>query len=149
MDAQQRKRYIRLIYSKVFRYLGVTLVLCAIIGGIYGDRLHFVFALCAAGAGYICWCWFTHLKRIGFKLVGFGERMKVKVKTPYVLRRIKHKRLHKPSFMMTNADFDDNLINATACNEEEFSKEKIQASQMYARAVCGAMLFIISFFVKI
>ena len=37
MDAQQLKRYIRLIYTKAFRYLGAVLVLCALIGGIYGN----------------------------------------------------------------------------------------------------------------
>ena len=102
MDAQQLKRYIRLIYTKAFRYLGAVLVLCALIGGIYGNRLHFVFASCAAG-----------------------------------------------SVMMTNADFDDDLVNATACNENEFSKENIIASRMYARAACGVMLIVISFIVNI
>ena len=72
MDAQQLKRYIRLIYTKAFRYLGAVLVLCALIGGIYGNRLHFVFASCAAGSGFLCWGWFTHLKRTGFKLFVFG-----------------------------------------------------------------------------
>lgn len=54
MDAQQLKRYIRLIYTKAFWYLGAVLVLCALIGGIYGDRLYFVFASCAAGSGFLC-----------------------------------------------------------------------------------------------
>lgn len=148
MDDAQRKRYIRLIYSRAFRYLGAALVLCAIIGGLYGDRLHFVFALCAFGAVFLCWGWFTHLKRTGFKLVGFGERAKEKKKTPYILRRDKHKNLHKPAFMMTNADFDDDLVNATACNEEEFSEERVTAARMYARIACGAMLLIISFVIK-
>ncbi len=149
MDAQQRKRYIRLVYAKAFRYLGAALILCAIIGGIYGDRLHFVFASCAVGSGFLCWSWFTHLKRAGFRLVGFAGKPAEQAKTPYIWRRNKQKRLHKPSFMMTNADFDDDLVNATACNENEFSKEKITASRMYARAVCGAMLLAISLIVKI
>ena len=149
MDAQQLKRYIRLIYTKAFRYLGAVLVLCALIGGIYGNRLHFVFASCAAGSGFLCWGWFTHLKRTGFKLVGFGEKTAEQAKTPYIWRIDKQKRLHKPSFMMTNADFDDDLVNATACNENEFSKENIIASRMYARAACGVMLNVISFIVNI
>ena len=67
----------------------------------------------------------------------------------WVWRIDKQKRLHKPSFMMTNADFDDDLVNATACNENEFSKENIIASRMYARAACGVMLIVISFIVNI
>lgn len=148
MDARQRKRYLRLIYARAFRYLGAALVICAIIGGIYGDKLHFVFALCAAGMGFVCWGWFTHLKRTGFKLVGFGEKKPTKAKTPYILRRDKKKRIHKPAFMMTNADFDDDLAGATACNEEEFNEERITAARMYARIACGIMLLIISLAVR-
>ena len=55
MDKAQRKKFIRLVYAKTLRYFAIALVLSAIIASFYGDRLHFVFALCALGGIFLAW----------------------------------------------------------------------------------------------
>ena len=39
MTREERKRYIRLIYARTFRMLGIGLVISAIVGGLYGHRM--------------------------------------------------------------------------------------------------------------
>ena len=105
MDKAQRKKFIRLVYAKTLRYFAIALVLSAIIASFYGDRLHFVFALCALGGIFLAWGWFTYLHATGMRLPGWKTKPGKK-KVPYILRKEKQK-MHKPAFAMDNDDFDD------------------------------------------
>ena len=147
MDKAQRKKYIRLIYTKALRYFATALVLCAIVAAFYGDRLRFVFALCAVGGVFLAWGWFTYLHLTGFRLPGLGTPPEKK-KVPYILRKEKH-RVHKPAFAMTNDDFDDDLVSATTVREAEFSKPQAQQARAWARVICGALLFLVSFLIQV
>ena len=89
MEEALKKRYIRLIYAGAFRYLGIVLVLCAIISALYRSRMYFVFALCAGGGFFISWGWFTYLALTGMKVYGFGKLPKQKKKVPYMYRKDK------------------------------------------------------------
>ena len=147
MEAIQRKRYFRLIYSKTLSYFAWALVGSALVAGIYGERVYFVFALCAAGCVVLAWSWFTHLRAEGFRLPAFWAR-KAKRSVPYIHRRDKTK-LHRPSFAMDNTDFDDDLVSATACNEEEFERKQRDKARVLARAACGLLLFLVSLAIKL
>lgn len=147
MDKTQRKRYLWLIYSRSLRYFSTALMLCAVVAALYGDRLHFVFALCAAGGILLAWGWFGYLHLTGFRLPGL-KSTPGKQKVPYILRREK-KRPHRPAFAMENDDFDDDLVQATTVREAEFSLRQAKMARILARLVCGALLFLISFFIPV
>ncbi len=146
MDKAQRKKFIRLIYSKTLRYFTTALMLCAIAASFYGDRLRFIFALCAAGGVFLAWGWFTYLHATGFRLFGLkGKPGKKNV--PYVLRREKEKP-HRPAFAMENDAFDDDLVDATSAREEEFTKAQVAMARTWSRLACAALLFLVSFLIQ-
>lgn len=147
MGSALRRKYIRLIYAKVFRYLGIVLVLCALIGGIARSRMYFVFALCAAGGVMVAWGWFTYLKATGLKAPGFGQLPSEKKKVPYFLRKNKDT-VRKPAFMMNSEDFDDDLNDATSLSDGDFNEVQIRKMLVWSRIVCGLLLFLISFIIK-
>lgn len=140
-----KKRYARLIYSKALRYFAWGLSLSAIISGIYGNGgIYFVFSLCAFGCAALLWGWFAYLKAKGFE--PFKLKLNLfKQKAPYMHRRDKSKP-HRPAFAMDNSDFDDDLISATACSEEDFNPAQRIKANVIARVSCGAALIALSFF---
>lgn len=141
-----QKRYIRLIYRRTFRYLGAALVIALLAGTLLGGGIYMVNALCAAGFAMICWGWFTYLKMTGMRL--WGRKPKKKT-VPYLHRRFKEKKPHRPSFRMDSTDFDDDLTSATMVSEELFTPKQQYASRAAARAICGALLVILSFLIPI
>ena len=144
MEQKERKQYFRLIYMRTFRYLGIMLVVSLLLGALLGGGIYMVSALCAMGFVMICWGWFTYLKMTGMRPFGRNPNEK-KAKVPYIHRRFKEKRGHRPSFRMDSDDFDDDLASATVVSEEIFTKKQVDAARAIARAVCGAILVILSF----
>ena len=139
------KRYIRLIYQRTFRYLGAALVIALLTGTLLGGGIYMVSALCAAGFVMICWGWFTYLQMTGMRLLRRSSNQPPK--TPWLHRRFKEQKPHRPSFRMDSTDFDDDLTAATMVSEEDFSEKQQNAARAIARAVCGALLVILSFFI--
>ena len=148
MQPNERKKYIRLIYMRTFRYLGILLVVSLLLGALLGGSIFMVYALCAMGFVMICWGWFTYLKMTGMRPFGRNPN-KRKAKVPYIHRRFKEKRGHRPSFRMDSEDFDDDLTAATAVSEEPFTEKQVDAARAIARAVCGVILVILSFFIPL
>ena len=146
MYRTQLKKYIRLIYAKMLRFFAAALVICAVIAALYGDRLHFIFALCAVGGVFLFWGWFTYLHATGMRLPGWKAKPGSQ-KVPYILRKEK-KKTHHPAFAMDNDDFDDDLVDATTVREAEFSKPQIEMERVFARMGCAALLFLVSFIIK-
>jgi len=146
MDKKERSRYVRLIYRHTFKHLGAALVLSLIAGTLLGGGFYTVSAVCAAGFVLICWGWFGYLKATGMHPFGRAKAQK-KVKIPYIHRRFKDKRLHRPSFQMDSADFDDDLTAETLVSEEIFTERQAAIARMTARLVCGAVLVLFSFFI--
>jgi len=148
MDKKERSRYVRLIYRHTFKHLGAALVLSLIAGTLLGGGFYTVSAVCAAGFVLICWGWFGYLKATGMHPFGRAKAQK-KVKIPYIHRRFKDKRLHRPSFEQNSDDFDDDLASATAVSEDGFSKKQLGMAYAIARAVSGALMVLFSFFIPI
>ena len=146
MDQKERSRYIRLIYRHTFRHLGAGLVLALLIGTLLGGGFYTVSAVCAAGFVLICWGWFGYLKTTGMQPFGRANAKK-KVRIPYIHRRFKEQKPHRPSFEQNSDDFDDDLTSATAVSEDGFTKKQLGMALAIARAVCGAILVIFSFFI--
>ena len=144
----ERKRYFRLIYQRTFRHLGAALVIALLTGTLLGGGIMMVSALCAAGFVLIAWGWFTHLKRIGMQPFGRIQKRKGP-KVPWLHRRFKEQKPHRPSFRMDSADFDDDLTSATMVNAEDFSEKQQLAALTIARIVAGALLVVFSFFIPI
>ena len=143
MQKNERKKYIRLIYSRTFRYLGTMLVIALLLGAMLGGGVYMMHSMCALGSVMICWGWFTYLKLTGMSF--FKSREKARTKVPYVHRRFKEKRPNRPSFRMDSMDFDDDLTADTVVSDEIFTEKQAQAAQAIARAVCGLIMFALSF----
>ena len=143
-----RKRYFRLIYQRTFRHLGAALVIALLTGTLLGGGIYVVSALCAAGFVLIAWGWFTHLKRIGMQPFGRIKKRKGP-KVPWLHRRFKEQRSHRPSFRMDSADFDDDLTSATMVNAEDFSEKQQLAANAIARMMAGVLLVVFSFFIPV
>ncbi|MBQ9833322.1 MAG: hypothetical protein IJO48_06285 [Clostridia bacterium] len=148
MQQGERKSYIRLIYRRAFKYLGVMLVLSLLLGALLGAGVYMVYSVCAMGFVMICWGWFTYLKMAGMRPFGTNPNKK-KVKIPYIHRRFKEKKHYRPSFRMDSDDFDDDLTSATVVNEENFTEKQVDAARAISRVMCGAIMVIISFFMPL
>lgn len=146
MNREEKKRYLRLIYARTFRMLSIGLVISAIVGGIYGDTMYTVFAMCAVGSVLICWGWFLYLRLGGMRVFGFKPNAE-KIKVPYIHRRFKDKRPHRPAFRKDSTDFDDDLTAATMVDESAFSEHAAEMARIWARVVSGVLLFLISFLI--
>jgi hypothetical protein len=144
MTRQERKQYLRLIYAKTFRLVSLGLVLSAIVGGLYGDTMYTVWALCAIGSILLCLGWFGYLKLEGMVLFPFRAEKK-RPRVPYIHRRFKDQRPHRPAFRKDSADFDDDLTAATAVDESLFSERQAALSGLWAKAAAGVVLFLVSF----
>lgn len=146
MQKEDKKRYVRLIYKKTFAHLGTTLVIALVVGALLGGGIYTVNAFCALGFVMICWGWFTYLKMTGMRPFGKNPNKK-KAKVPYFHKKDKGQKPHRPSFRMDSEDFDDDLTSSTHASDEEFTKKQADAARAIARAVCGAILVIASFFI--
>ena len=144
----EKKRYLRLIYQRTFRYLGAALVIALLLGTVLGGGIYLVSALCAAGFVLMAWGWFTYLKLSGMNPFSRMKAPKA-AKVPWLHQRFKHQRSRRPSFRMDSADFDDDLTSATMVNAEEFSSQQQLAAYAIARAACGVLLVVFSFFIPV
>ena len=143
-----RKRYARLIYRRTFRHLSAALVTALLTGTLLGGGIYLVSALCAAGFVLIAWGWFTYLKCAGQMPFGRMQTQKAP-KVPWLHRRFKEQKPHRPSFRMDSADFDDDLTSATMVNAEDFTEKQQLASAAAARLLSGALLVVFSFFIPV
>ena len=147
MQPTERKQYIRLIYKRGFQYLGAGLVIALLIGTLLGGGIYMVNAVCALGFVLICWGWFTYLKFTG--MLFFQRRKNQKKKVPFMLRRFKEEKPHRPSFQMDASDFDDDLTSATVASEENFDEKQRDRAHAIARAAAGVLMVIFSFIIPI
>lgn len=148
MDKKEKRQYVRLIYQKAFRSLGVMLVMGLGLGTLLGGGIYLVNALCALGFVMLCRAWFIHLKLSGMRPFSRPGGKKEK-KVPYLYRRLKEKKPHRPSFRMDAADFDDDLVADTMTAEENFTPIQADRARAIASLLCGAALIAASFLIPI
>ena len=146
MSREEKKKYLRLVYAQTFRLFGICLVISALVGGLYVSTMYAVWAMCAAGSIVICWGWFQYLQLKGMRLFGFKPRSQT-ASVPYIHRRFKQKRPHRPAFQKDAADFDDDLTAATAVDAENFSEQAVKMAQVWAKVAAGVLLYLVSFFI--
>lgn len=146
MNSEEKRRYIRLIYARTFKWFSVGLVISVIIGALYGDQMYTVWAMCAVGSVFICWGWFIYLRLDGMRVFGFKPNPKGQ-KVPYFHQRIKEKRSNRPAFRKDSADFDDDLNDATLIDAERFTERQQEMVRVWERAIAGALLFAVSFLI--
>ena len=134
----------RVLLRRTFSCFGTGLVLSAIVGGLYRDRMHCIWALCAAGAIFIAYGWFEYLKMTD-SLPFFRRSKPKKPKVPYALRKEKQAKHHKPAFMQRSEDFEDDLTPQTVADIEIFSEKRRSAALIISRIAAGILLLIASF----
>ena len=66
---------------------------------------------------------------------------------PYIHRRFKENRPHRPAFQKDASDFDDDLTAATAVDGEAFGEEAVKMARVWARVAAGVLLYLVSFFI--
>ena len=138
--------YRRVILRRTFSYLGAGLVLSAFIGGLYQDRMHFIWALCAIGAIFIAYGWLEYLKMTD-SLPFFHKKKFKKIKTPFIWRNQKQNKHHKPAFMQNSEDFEDDLTAQTIADIEIFSEKRRSIALIISRVAAGILLLILSFLI--
>lgn len=141
----QEKQTFRLVLLRhLSAYFSAGLVISALLGGLYQDRLHFIWGLCAAGAILLAMGWWEYL-RITDSLP-FRSRKKAKKTTvPYILRKEKEKKRHKPAFLQNAEDFEDDLTPYTTADMEILGEKRRAYALILARIAAGVLLFVLSF----
>ena len=146
LTPSDRAAYRRVLLRRTFSYLGTGLVISAIVGGLYRDRMHFIWALCAAGSIFIAYGWLEYLKMTD-SLPFFHKKKAKKVKTPFIWRNQKQEKRHKPAFMQTAEDFEDDLTPQTIADMEIFSEKLRSLALIISRVAAGIILLILSFLI--
>lgn len=144
LTPQEAKTYRLVLFRRTFSCFGTGLVISAIVGGLYRDRMHFIWALCAAGAILIALGWLEYLKMTD-SLPFFGKSKEKKAKVPYALRKEKEQKRHKPAFMQKSEDFEDDLTPQTTADIEIFSERQRSFALIISRIAAGILLLIASF----
>lgn len=141
----QEKRAFRLVlFRRMGGYLGTGLVIAALLGGLYRDRLHFIWGLCAAGAVLIGMGWWEYLRltdSLPFRRLKKGKKPTV----PYILRKEKEKKRHKPAFLQNAEEFEDDLTPFTTADMGLLGEKRRAYALIAARVAAGALLFVLSF----
>ena len=144
LTPSDRAVYRRVLLRRTFSYLGTGLVLSAVVGGLYRDRMHFIWALCAIGSIFIAFGWFEYLK-LTDSLPFFHQSKQKKIKTPYAWRKEKEIKKHKPAFMQKSEDFEDDLTPQMTADVEIFSERRRSFALIISRVAAGIILLILSF----
>lgn len=146
LDTFEKGKFRLAITKRSFSLLSAALVISAVTGGLYKDRIHFIFALCALGAVYFAVGWFKYL-------ILTDERRKTNKKNkksdvPYSLKKDKNEKTsHKPAFLRSSDEFNDDLSGKTAVDEEIFDEKTREYIKIYSYALAGILLFVISFII--
>ena len=144
LDPKDKKTFRLLIFRRAFSYLGIELVISAIVGGLYQDTLHFIWALCAAGAILIAMGWFEYL-RVTDSLPLFKKKATKKPQAPYIWRRDKQKKQVRPAFMQSSEDFEDDLTPYTTADMEILGEALRSRAIIISRIAAGVLALIASF----
>ncbi len=131
-----------MVFRKAMAVLAAALALCALVGGLYGQRVYFTFALCAAGGLLAARAWFGYCRGKDGK-----GRVGKAVKIPQMLRGTPARRAHRPAFRMNSEDFDDDLTPYTVAREEDFPEKWQWAGALAADCLAAAILFTVSFLI--
>lgn len=129
------------LFHRTMNVFAVGLALSAIVGGIYGQREYFVFALNLAGAITFARAWWEYLRHA--KSAG-NPRWEKPPKVPYILRKEKAQKRHLPAFLRKNDDFDDDLVAETLADEEVLEDAERAYAHIGAYLVCGILFFVFS-----
>jgi len=144
LSPQDKKTFRLVLFRHMCGYLGTGLVISAILGGLYQDRLHFVWGLCAAGAVLLAMGWWEYL-RVTDSLPFRQQKKAKKPAVPFILRKDKEKKRYKPAFLQNAEDFEDDLTPYTTADMEILSEKNRSSVLITARVAAGVLLFILSF----
>ena len=140
LDLMKNRKWRLLVFRKAMAALSAALVMCAVIWGAYRSRVYFTFAAAAAGVLLIARAWIAFCRWKDGRAGGLKT-----VRVPYMLRGRKPVRRHKPAFLMTSEDFDDDLTRFTVAGEEDFGDDQARRAKVFSCLLAGLTLILISF----
>ena len=127
------------VFRRAMAQLSVALVLCALIAGAYGQRIYVTYAFSAAGVLLLARAWWEYCAWRD------GKPVKREGGVPYLLRKEKGRRLHRPAFLMDGRDFDDDLTPYTAVGAQDFSDAQCRLAQVVSCVCSGGLMVLLSF----
>ena len=120
--------------------LSAALVLSALVSGVYGQRVYFTFAASAAGVLLLARAWWEYCAfRDGKPL------RRADTGVPWMLRKEKKRRPHRPAFMMNARDFDDDLTPYTAVGPDAFTDGQCRLAELFSCLLSGGIMILLSF----
>ena len=132
-----------LTFRKGMLHFSAMLVLSALVSGIFGSRIYFMFASSTVGVLLAAGAWFRYCRwKDGKPLRDAGMRI------PDIYRSAGRRKRYKPAFLMTSRDFDDDLTAYTMAAEEDFSDAERQVSEISANLVSAFLLLAVSFIIR-
>lgn len=131
--------FARCLLRRVGRQLSAVLVISALIGALYGDRLHAAFALGACGGVLLASAWLAYL---GKRLPSLRRGRKP---PDYLTNPARQRR--RPAFRMDYRDFDDDLNRYTAADEQDLTESEARRLAWLARLITALCALVLSQFV--
>ena len=135
----KQRKWRLLVFRRAMVRLSAALVISALAAGLYRMRAYFAFAACAAGVLLLARAWWGYC--------GWRDHRPYRRdtgKVPYMLRKEKGKKPHKPAFLMNSADFDDDLNALTAVGEDGFSEDQCRIADISAAVLSGLLMIFFS-----
>lgn len=131
----------RVVFHRAMTHLSAALVLSAAAAGLYQDRVYFMFASCLSGVILIARAWLAYCRWSDPR----KREKQMDVKIPYLLKKEKNPRRHKPAFLMNAGDYDDDLTPVTAVDEEIFTDAQRAGAHIAAFVLSGCGMLLLSF----
>ena len=140
IELMKNSKWRLLVFREAMAALSAALVLCALIWGAYRSRVYFTFAAAAAGVLLIARAWIAFCRWKDGRAGGVQ-----KIRVPYMLRGRKPVRRHKPAFLMTGEDFDDDLTPFTVAGEGDLGEDQARRAKVFSGLLAGLLMILISF----
>ena len=139
-DMIRNSKWRLLTFRKGMLHFSAMLVLSALVSGIFGSRIYFMFASSTAGVLLAAGAWFRYCRWKPLRDAG--------MRVPDIYRSAGRRKRYKPAFLMTSRDFDDDLTAYTMAAEEDFSDAERQVSEISANLVSAFLLLAVSFVIR-
>lgn len=142
-DLLRNGKWRLLVFRKGMLRFSAMLVLSALLSGVLGNRIYFMFASCAAGVFCVAHAWFGYCRwKDGKPLRKPGARI------PELYRGAGRQKRHKPAFLMDSRDFDDDLAAYTVAEEEDFTEKERRLADISASLAAALLLLLVSFLIR-
>ncbi len=132
-----------LVCGKTFKMLSFCLLSSAIVGGLYGDRLHFHYGLSFSGALCLMLSWFDYLRLRGVRFPQIRARVSAGKVSPACMG-MGGKKVKKPAFQMNPSALGDDPGSKSGAGGDNPSQVQLERAGMWSKLFCGVLLTALS-----